>query len=283
MNAAAALHTTAEMPQDIRWMNAATVALVAIAIGLVVASVLTLLARQPVFAIRQMTLEGDLQRNNLATVRANVLPRVAGSYFQVDLRQAREVFESVPWVRHALVQRVWPNQLHVTLEEHRPAAYWRHAERDDQLVNVQGEVFDANVGDVEDQLLPVLHAPSNATADQARQMLDMLARLKPLLAPLDAEILTLRLSDHGSWSVALGSLRVALGSDATIELGRGEVDEVLERTQRFVRTLPQLQRQYGQPLAYADLRYPKGYAVKLRGLTTFQDVSGVPATGKLRQ
>lgn len=276
MNAAAALHTTAEMPQDIRWMNAATVALAAIAIGLVVASVLTLLARQPLFAIRQMTLEGDLLRNNLATVRANVLPRVAGSYFQVDLRRARDVFESVPWVRRAVVQRVWPNQLHVTLEEHRPAAYWRHAERDDQLVNVQGEVFDANVGDVEDQPLPVLNAPSNATADQARQMLDMLARLKPVLAPLDAEILALRLNDHGSWSVALDS-------DATIELGRGEVDEVLERTQRFVRTLPQLQRQYGQPLAYADLRYPKGYAVKLRGLTTFQDISGAPAAGKPRQ
>lgn len=257
-------------------MNAATVALAAIAIGLVVASVLTLLARQPVFAIRQMTLEGDLLRNNLATVRANVLPRVAGSYFQVDLRRARDVFESVPWVRRAVVQRVWPNQLHVTLEEHRPAAYWRHAERDDQLVNVQGEVFDANVGDVEDQPLPVLNAPSNATADQARQMLDMLARLKPVLAPLDAEILALRLNDHGSWSVALDS-------DATIELGRGEVDEVLERTQRFVRTLPQLQRQYGQPLAYADLRYPKGYAVKLRGLTTFQDISGAPAAGKPRQ
>lgn len=276
MNAAAALHTTAEMPQDIRWMNAATTALMALAIGLVLAALLIVLARQPMFAIRQMTLEGDLQRNNLATVRANVLPRVAGSYFQVDLRHARDVFESVPWVRRALVQRVWPNQLHVTLEEHRPAAYWRHAERDDQLVNVQGEVFDANVGDVEDQPLPVLNAPSNATADQARQMLDMLARLKPVLAPLDAEILALRLNDHGSWSVALDS-------DATIELGRGEVDEVLERTQRFVRTLPQLQRQYGQPLAYADLRYPKGYAVKLRGLTTFQDISGAPAAGKPRQ
>jgi cell division protein FtsQ len=276
MNAAAALHTTAEMPQDIRWMNAATTALMALAIGLVLAAVLAVLARQPLFVIRQMTLEGDLQRNNLATVRANVLPRVAGSYFQVDLRQTREVFESVPWVRRALVQRVWPNQLHVTLEEHRPAAYWRHAERDDQLVNVQGEVFDANVGDVEDQPLPVLNAPSNATADQARQMLDMLARLKPVLAPLNAEILALRLNDHGSWSVALDS-------DATIELGRGEAEEVLERTQRFVRTLPQLQRQYGQPLAYADLRYPKGYAVKLRGLTTFQEISGAPAAGKPRQ
>lgn len=276
MNAAAALHTTTEMPQDVRWMNAATAVLVAFAIALVVAAALNVLARQPMFVIRQMTLEGDLQRNNLATVRANVLPRVAGSYFQVDLRRAREVFESVPWVRHALVERVWPNQLQVTLEEHRPAAYWRHAERDDQLVNVQGEVFEANVGDVEDQPLPVLHAPTNATADQARQMLDMLARLKPVLAPLDTEILTLRLNDHGSWSVLLDS-------DATIELGRGEVDDVIQRTQRFVRTLPQLQRQYGQPLAYADLRYPKGYAVKLRGLTTFQDISGASAARKPRQ
>ena len=46
------------------------------------------------------------------------------------------------------------NELRVTLEEHRPAAYWEHDDRDDQLVNTFGEVFDANVGDVEDEHLP---------------------------------------------------------------------------------------------------------------------------------
>lgn len=277
MLAAQAIHSPSpEMPQDIRWMTAATSALVVVAFGIVAAALLTLLARQPLFTIRKLTLEGDLQRNNLATVRANVLPRVAGGYFNVDLRKSRDVFESVPWVRKAVVRRVWPNELRVTLQEHEPAAYWRHADRDDQLVNVQGEVFDANLGDVEDQPLPVLQGPSHATADQARQMLAMLIRLKPVMVPLAAEIDTLKLNDRGSWSVVLDT-------DATLELGRGDTDEIHARAERFVRTLPQLQRQYGQPLEHADLRYPKGYAVRLRGLTAFAENSGGKATGKPRQ
>jgi cell division protein FtsQ len=277
MLAAQAIHSPSpEMPQDIRWMTAATSALVVVALGIVAAALLTVLARQPVFTIRKLTLEGDLQRNNLATVRANVLPRVAGGYFNVDLRKSRDVFESVPWVRKAVVRRVWPNELRVTLQEHEPAAYWRHADRDDQLVNVQGEVFDANLGDVEDQPLPVLQGPTHASADQARQMLAMLIRLKPVMVPLAAEIDTLQLNDRGSW-------RVVLDTDATLELGRGEPDEIAARAERFVRTLPQLQRQYGQPLEHADLRYPKGYAVRLRGLTAFAENSGGKATGKPRQ
>jgi len=277
MLAAQALHSTSpEMPQDIRWMNAATNALLVVALGIVAAALLTVLARQPFFTIRKLTLEGDLQRNNLATVRANVLPRVKGGYFNLDLRKSRDVFESVPWVRKAVVQRVWPNELRVRLQEHEPAAYWRHADRDDQLVNVQGEVFDANLGDVEDQPLPVLQAPAHASPEVAAQMLSMLGRLKPVLAPLEAEIDTLRLNDRGSWSVVLDT-------EATLELGRGEPDEIIARTERFVRTLPQLQRQYGQPLEHADLRYPKGYAVRLRGLTAFAENSSGKATGKPRQ
>ncbi len=277
MLAAHALNpSNAEMPQDIRWMNAATHALVAAALGLVAAALLMVVARQPFFAIRKLTLDGELQRNNLATVRANVLPRIHGGYFNVDLRQSRGVFESVPWVRKAVVRRVWPNELRVTLQEHQPAAYWRHADRDDQLVNVQGEVFDANLGDVQDQPLPVLQAPANASADQAHQMLAMLERLKPIVLPLNAEIDTLRLNDRGSWSVMLDT-------EATLELGRGDADEIVARTERFVRTLPQLQRQYGQPLEHADLRYPSGYAVRLSGLMTTAENSVRKLAGKSSQ
>ena len=275
MSAATTLHPN-EMPSDIRWMNAATIALAWLALAIVVAGALTWASRQPTFHIRQLTIDGELHRNNLPTVRANALPRITGDYFSVDLRQAREVFESVPWVRQAVVRRVWPNELRVTLEEHQPAAYWSHDERDDQLVNVQGEVFDANVGDVEDEQLPTLKAPSSATAEQAQQMLSMLNQLKPVLAPLGADIDTLELNDRGTWSVLLTD-------DAVIQLGRGTPEEIIERTARFVRTLPQLQAQYGQPLAYADLRYPKGYAVQLRGLTTLQENSVVKPGAAPRQ
>lgn len=266
MLTAQALQPSSEMPQDIRWMNAATAALAVVAVLLVLAAGFTVISRQPYFVIHRLSIDGEMQRNNMATVRANVVPRVEGSFFMVDLARAKAVFESVPWVRQALVRRVWPNELRVTLEEHKPAAYWRHEDRDDQLVNQQGEVFDANLGDVEDEPLPTLQAPANASAGQARLMLTMLRKLQPVLVPLDSSIDSLKLTDRGSWTVKLDS-------DAVIELGRGETDELVARAERFVRTLPQLRQQYSEPLAYADLRYPHGYAVRLKGLSTVQNIS----------
>lgn len=275
MQAAAAFQPH-EMPSDIRWMQAVTQFLAWLMVALAVAAALTWVSRQPFFQIRQVRIEGELQRNNLPTVRANALPRIHGDYFSVDLQHARQVFETVPWVRKAVVRRVWPNALRVTLEEHRPAAYWSHDERDDQLVNIQGEVFDVNIGDVEDEHLPTLKAPTHATADQAQQMLQMLGRLRTVLAPLGTEIDTLQLNDRGNWIVTLDD-------EAVINLGRGEIPDVIGRASRFVRTLPQLQAQYGQPLESADLRYPKGYAVKLRGLTTLQENSVVKSGAIQRQ
>jgi cell division protein FtsQ len=147
MLAAAALNRYSspdETPQDVRWMNAAAAALVVVAVLMVLAAGLLKLGRLPYFDLQRVQIEGDLTRNNLATVRANTVPRLYGSFFQADLVRSRAIFESVPWVRKAVVRRVWPNQLRVTLEEHQPAAYWRQAHSEDQLVNTFGEVFDAN-------------------------------------------------------------------------------------------------------------------------------------------
>ncbi len=273
MLAAAALNNPTEMPQDIRWMNTASAVLAALAVALLLCAGLVKLARHPYFNVQRLQLDGELMRNNLPMVRANAVPRLKGGYFNQDLAKAREAFEAVPWVRRATVRRVWPGELRVTLEEHRPAAYWRHEDRDDELVNTFGEVFDANLGDVEDETLPTLVAPANPSADQAKEMLEMLRRLQPAVQPLQAEIDTLRLTDRGSWSVLLDT-----GAD--LELGRGTPDEVIERVQRFVRTLPELNRQYPSPLAHADLRYPEGYAVRLRGVTTLQEADGKPAAAR---
>ncbi len=56
-----------------------------------------------------------------------------------------------------------------------------------------------------------------------------------------------------------------------LDLGGGTPEQVLQRTQRFVRTLSQITQQYqrtADALEYADLRYPDGYALRLRGVTT---------------
>jgi cell division protein FtsQ len=275
--AAATLSTP--LPTDVRLMNAvaSTVYLLA-GLGALVAGVLWLM-RSPLFPIRAITLDGDLARNSVPTIRANAAPRLAGNFFSVDLQQSRHAFESVPWVRRAVVRRVWPDHLAVRLEEHRAAALWEgQGERlgdsagSDKLVNSHGEVFEANVGDVEDDGLPVFTGPEGSAAP----MLAFYRRLQPVLAQLDMTVERLSLSGRGSW-------RAELDSGAAIEIGRGSEDELVARSERFVRTLTQVTAKYRQPLEYADLRHTDGYAVRLRGVsTTPPAAANAPAAAKTR-
>lgn len=245
------------LPGDVRLMNiVASVIYITAALALLAAALLWV-TRSPWFAIRSIQLEGELQRNSADSMRATAAPRLAGNFFSVDLAKARAAFEAVPWVRRATVRRVWPDRLVVHIEEHRAAALWMNEERDDRLVNTFGEVFAANVGDVEDEALPGFGGPEGS----ASSVLAMFTRLAPVLRRLQVEIEQLQLSSRGSW-------RVLLDTGATIELGRGSEDDVAARAERFVRTISQVSSKYRQPLEYADLRHADGYAVRLRGVTT---------------
>jgi cell division protein FtsQ len=245
------------LPADVRLMNTVASAVFGVAaVGAAVAGVLWLM-RSPLFPIRGIQLDGDLARNSVPTIRANAAPQLAGNFFSVNLQQGRLAFETVPWVRHAVVRRVWPDRLAVRLEEHRAAALWQGEEGADKLVNSYGEVFEANVGDVEEDGLPTLAGPEGS----APAMLALVHRLQQSFARLDLGVERLHLSGRGSW-------RVELDSGATVILGRGTEDELMARTDRFVRTLTQTTGAWRAPLETADLRHTDGYAVRLRGVST---------------
>ena len=261
-------------PADIRLMNATAALLAVIGVLAIVGMLLMWVVRQPLFAVRSIRIDGDLAHNSVLTIRANAAPRLAGNFFTLDLAVARRAFESVPWVRQAVVKRVWPNRLAVQLEEHRPVALWADPgsagagaadPAADKLVNSHGEVFEANLGDVEDDALPTLRGPEGS----APHLLAMLDRLKPVFDALELRIEALDLSGRGSW-------RVELDSGAQVELGRGEDDDVMERTRVFAATLTQVTQRYQRPLQYADLRHSEGYAVRLKGVSTSVDGAAKP-------
>lgn len=247
---------------DVRAMNAAATALFVLAGVLAAALVALALARLPAFTIQHVRVDGDVGRNSAATLRAAAVSKLSGTLFTLDLRRAQAAFQGVPWVRRAVVRRVWPDTVAVTLEEHRAAAYWSREEGDDHLVNTLGEVFEANLGDVEDDRLPVLAGPDGRSAD----MLGMLGRLESALAPLQARIDRLSLSERGSWEATLDT-------GARLAIGRGQPEELIARVERFVSTVSQVtarypQRAAGQLIESADLRYRQGYALGLRGVAT---------------
>jgi len=261
--------TMAPLPTDVRLMNATTIALAAIAAILVAAMAVMWLARQPFFAIRSISVDGDVTRNSVSTIRANAAPKLVGNFITMDLRSVRRAFESVPWVRLAVVRRVWPNRLRVQLEEHRPVAIWGSESGGERLVNSFGEVFEANVGDVEDDVLPTLAGPEGSSA----HVLAMLGRVEAGLAPLGARVEALALSGRGSW-------QATLDTGAVVELGRGSDDDVLARAGRFVATVGQVTSRYHRPLEYADLRHSDGYAVRLKGVSTTTDATSDKSTKK---
>ena len=246
-------------PLDVKIMNQAATALFLILAVLLVAAAMFWAVRRPIFSLAGIDVMGDISHTNEVTLRANVAPQLRGNFFTLNLRQTKQAFEAVPWVRNAVVQREFPNRLRVTLHEHQPVAYWGDA-GDSTLVNSFGEVFEANEDEVGDVELPRLKGPQG----QSAQVLDMFNHIKPALDPLGDELGELELTPRGSW-------RAQLDDGTLLELGSGNTDELLVRLQRFVRTLTQVTAKYGRQvdaLEYADLRYESGYALRLRGVAT---------------
>lgn len=247
------------LPPDVRWMNALSNALIGLLVLGVLAGVGRWLTHRPYFSIQGIVVEGDVGHTSVATIRANVAPRLLGNFFSIDLQAAQAAFETVPWVRQAALKRVWPNRLEVRLQEHHAAALWSEDGEGvpDKLVNTYGDVFEVNLGDIEDEGLPLLAGP----AGSSRHMLVMLGRLRTALGPLQSSADKLSLSSRGSW-------RATLANGVSIELGRGSDDEVVARATQFVATLPEVVQRFERPLVSADLRHRDGYVVRLKGVTT---------------
>lgn len=255
------MNTAVVKPLDVKLMNMSVAALVLVFVVLCGVAAVRWVSRLSTFDIAGITVNGETTHNNSLTLRANVAPRIAGTFFTVDLARVRSAFESAPWVRKAVVKREFPNRLHVALQEHHAVAFWG-GDGDLRLINNFGEVFEANVDEVEQDSLPILSGPEG----QAMEVLGMYRALQPLYAQMNLPVEQLELSGRGSWSVQLAN-------DASMELGRGSVAEVSARVNRFLKTLTQVVTRYGRQanaLEFADLRHENGYAIRLRGVSITQ-------------
>lgn len=252
-----------DIPADIRWMRRGLLALVVLGLLAALGAGAWRLAQSPVFDWRLLQIDGQVERNSLATLRANALPRLAGNFITTDLHEVQAAFESVPWVRQATVRRVWPPALHVTLEEHQAVATWDgrgdwgEPPLERALLNRQGEVFHANLGEVEDEKLPAFAGPSGSEG----QVLELWRRLAAVTEAHHQMAERLELSGRGAW-------RLSLESGAVIELGRGEPVAIEARFARFLPHALAVARRFNTQIQSADLRHPDGYALRLVGIGT---------------
>lgn len=249
------------LPADVRLMNMASALLLLVLVSLALVSLGGWMLRHPAFALQSISVQGEVERNNAFTFRTQVLPKLQGTFFSIDLDQTRQAFEAVPWVRVAVVHRDFPNRLRTVLVEHQPMALWGE-EGASTMVNTQGQVFEASLEDVDAERLPRMRGPEGESVAVA----SMYLALNPHFQAMDMAIELLELTPRGSW-------RVETKNGALIELGRGTATELQQKLGVFLATLPQVTASYARTptaLISADLRHKDGYALRLQGVTTVE-------------
>ncbi|MEY2803035.1 MAG: hypothetical protein RL657_371 [Pseudomonadota bacterium] len=252
-------------PVDVRLMHSLASALMLGVLAFALYALASWVARLPLFALSGITITGEVQHTNSVTLKANVTPKLSGSFFTVDLQQTRQIFQQLPWVRRAVVEREFPNRLRVHLEEHQPVAYWGPA-GDERLINTHGEIFEPNLGELDDDNLPRLIGPDN----QSALVLQAYQLLRKPYQDFGLSIAQIELTPRGSW-------RTRSDQGAIIELGRGSPAEIKRRFELFAMTFAEASQRWGRrlnALELADLRHENGYALRLRGVSTIEPNKG---------
>ena len=193
--------------------------------------------------ITQLSVRAEFNHVSAEQIRAAAEPLLGQGFFAMRLDQVRDAVAKLPWVERAEARKRWPDTIDLVVYEQQPYARWGT----DRLINRHGELFSV-AGGVGLQGLPQLSGPDERRRDVLRFYTDCLREFSGSGLVIDA----VSVSPRGGW-------RVGLGSGAIIEIGR---DEPQLRLKRFLDIWPRLAGQRAELLAYIDLRYENGFALR---------------------
>lgn len=206
--------------------------------------------------VTTVQIEGELHYLTQEELQALVVPALDRGLLSLDLDQVRELVESHVWVAQASVNRNWPDQLNIAIEEEIPLARWG----DSGFLNNRGQVLMLAANE---QLsgLPTLAGDLS----QSRLVMEQYQMLSRALASVDLRVAELVRSPRGAWSLQTQS-------GLALELGR---DDQVERIKRFLTVWRKgLQRQANE-IETVDLRYANGLAVSWKaGVAPLGDRAG---------
>ena len=204
--------------------------------------------------------------------RAQMLPvfgeDIGRNIFFVPIGQRRRELEAIPWVEHATVMRLLPDQIRVNVVERQPVAFTRHGQQIG-LVDANGVLLDMSAATMtlHHFSFPVITGldPGDPPASRKARM----AVYGRLIAELDAnkqhfseQISEIDLTDPEDARVRMP----AQGADILAHFGE---DHFLERYQRYQAHIAEWRQQYPK-LASVDLRYQQQVVLEM--------ASGVDAT-----
>lgn len=190
--------------------------------------------------VENVEIEGEFRYWQAQDLAKQLLWVKEQNFFSLDVREVKQQLEGLALIKKAQVKKVWPDTLLVKFKEDIPVAVWNN----DALLNPKGEEL-LLLGSFEQSSLPKLSGPEQKTEQVMRQF----QRFQSRLSGVDAVMVSLSLNPVGSW-------QVKLENGWTVNLGRQQLEQRLERLIELLKILPQ------EKVAVVDLRYGKGAAIK---------------------
>jgi len=195
--------------------------------------------------IRFVRLEGAFQHIELKSIEDVSGPMVQTALVSLNLDRLIEKVHSLPWVSRVDVERIWPDTLILRLTEQKPYFRWGAS----SLLNSDGVRFDPKESEQFAEL-PVIYARDGDEGALYR----VLKKMQSGLIRYGMNIESLTVNARKEWIVGLKT-------GVELKFGRRHP---LEMYERFLRLLPLLGAKSIDSIESFDMRYPKGFAVRLK-------------------
>lgn len=200
----------------------------------------------------------NIQATGLTQVsRADMLPifgeDIGRNVFFVPLSERRKQLEQIPWVEHATVMRVLPDQIRVALVERQPVAFTRVGQQIG-LVDGDGVLLSMPAAAMAQHHYSFPVITGIDPGDPAASRMARMAVYGRLMSELDSS------GQHFSQQISEIDLtdpedaRVLMPEQGTDILAHFGQDDFLERYQRYKAHIAEWRQQYPS-LAAVDLRY----------------------------
>jgi cell division protein FtsQ len=189
--------------------------------------------------------------------RADLIPvfgeDIGRNVFFVPLSERRRELEGIPWIEHATVMRVLPDQLRVSVVERKPVAFTQHGQTIG-LVDANGVLLTMSARTMAERHYSFPVVTGIDPGDSAESRKARMAVYLRLMAELDADgkhyseqISEIDLTDPEDARVVMPEQ----GSDILVHLGE---ERFLERFQRYRANIAGWRQQYPH-LKSVDLRF----------------------------
>ena len=206
--------------------------------------------------INEVHIQGEFKNITPQQIEKVVWSEPRGNFFAADLFKLRKQLEASTWVNHADVRRSWPDTLAVNVIEHQVEMRWQL----DRWVNSDGAIVELpGVQETDDTItLGGDETYSGLILNQARAW-------RGLLNARGLSLRALSMSQSHAWSMKIQANKDVAPFDVFVGNAFPE-----ERFLRFLEFYQQELMHQVQQLAYVDLRYPDGLAIKNRSIETMR-------------